>query len=1167
MVALGGISFLKLFHWGNPYAAHPIGRSAIERKRKTLNCLSAALALILAAFPLPLAAQTPSQGAGSALVGLGHLLVDNLPQPLGIDDPAPRFSWQLHDPARGAKQTAYQILVASSVDRLFAGKPDIWDSGRVASGQSIDILYAGPALAACTRYYWRVNLWNAAGQPFTASETSWWETGLMHQAAWRAKWIGYETPEEAAVRAAHSLWIANPDAKILAARHGTEQHYAFRATIALSRPVQSAALYATAQDTVSAWVNGAQVLTAAPLPPYRQTPWRKFVRADLTGKLKPGANSLAIDCVHYVLDPSSPATDAPPMIATLVVEYQDGTWATFGSNMSWRTSIHPAAGWTARSFNDSLWKHAFLPPQAPLGHPWIPDSVKELWRDFTLKKPVKSVRLYATALGAYTFFLNDEPVGDQVLAPGWTDYRDHVYYQTYDLAKIRAGYNILRVHLAPGWYETPLEWDQQPNNYGATPPALKAQLRIEYNDGSVEWISTDASWQASPSFITRAEIYDGESQNPQLVPWAGFPVLVYGRFKPAQVIQPSPVRILAQEFQPIRVETGRTAQTLTQPTPGVWIYDFSQNFSGVAHLAVSGPAGTEITLRFAEVLNPDGTLYTDNLRTAKATDHFVLFGLGEEELTPQFTFHGFRYAELTGFPGRPTLKTVQALVVHTDAPFTARLRTGSPLINQLWSNILWGQRSNFVGLPTDCPQRDERLGWMGDAQVFWRAASYNMDLAAFSRKFAADMRSTQAGNSAGIPAPPGTNIGAKLGAKPGTPYYGIYSPGTSRPNMGHGAGWSDAGVIIPWTSWLQTGDPTIINENWAAMTRYLEAIAAANPNGLWKNDAGIAFGDWLAPEGKTDSTLIATAYWAYDVTLMRQMALATGRAAAAQTYARLFEKVRAAFQKRFVRAGGFVAGADNTASAFGQIDNPDAKSSGGDTQTGYVLALHMNLLPDDQRAAAARHLAEKIHANHDLLGTGFLGTPYLLEELTRTGYGQLAYTLLLNTRYPSWGYMVTHGATTMWERWNGDQMLGDPGMNSFNHYAYGAVADWIYRYAAGIDATPGDPGFHTVVLHPVFDARLGSLAFDYDSSYGPIHSDWKITGSTATWRVSLPANTSGLLTVSAADAARYKLNGAPLTGNPLAQFVTRDGESGFELQPGSYTFEIQIQDGVQTNAS
>jgi alpha-L-rhamnosidase len=1097
-------------------------------------------ALVLSVATGPVFAQQAATTTGPV-----ELRVDNLTNPLGIDDPTPKFSWQLRDPEPGAKQTAYEVMVASSPELLAHGKADVWDSGRVASEQSLNVRYGGPALKPSARYSWCVKLWGANGKTYAASETAWWETGLMSQDAWKAQWIGWETPEEATVRHAPADWIASPDAKSPAIAKDAEQRFAYRATIMLPQAVKFAALYATGQDTVAAWVNGAQALTEDPLPRYKHTPWKKFVRADVTAHLSAGKNTVAIEALHYVVNPNGMATDnAPPMIATLVVEYADGTWASFGSNTEWKTAIGATEGWQQKDFDDSGWKAALvwmpLSSRRPesLGHPWIPDSVKELRYTFTVEKPVRSARLYATALGAYQMFVNELPVSDQVLAPGWTDYRERVVYQIYDVTdQVVHGKNFMGAFLAPGWYETPLEWFQQPNNYGDTPPALRAQLRIEHTDGSVEWLATDASWQARRLFILHSEIYDGESQDSRA--WlqsisgeASDPAFIAS---PAQVIHPAPMEIVAQDFPPIRVEKTLEAKTAAEPKPGVFVYDFGQNFSGMESVSITGSEGTDVRMRFAEVLNPDGTIYTENLRTAKATDHFVLVGaLLGEEFTPQFTFHGFRYAELTGLPAAPDKDAVTAKVIHTDAPFTAKLETGSAMINQLWSNILWGQRSNFVGVPTDCPQRDERLGWMGDAQVFWRAASYNMDLAAFSRKFAADMRGTQAGQ----------------------PFYGIYSPGTVKPFAGAAAAWSDAGVIVPWTSWLQTGDTSIVEQNWAAMTKYLDAIAAANPDFLWENEYGQPFGDWLSPEGKTDERLIATAYWAWDVTLMREMAMATGRQADAEKYAGLLDKIRAAFEKQFVRSDGFVAGADNSPSQFGAINNPNAKSEGGDTQTGYVLALHMNLLPDELRAAATKRLVDKIEANHDLLATGFLGTPYLLEELTKAGYAKLAYTLLLNTQYPSWGYMVTHGATTMWERWNGDQMMNDPAMNSFNHYAYGAVADWMYRYAAGIDATPMDAGFHTVVLHPLFDERLGHIAFDYDSAYGPIHSDWTVTGATAVWHVTIPANTTGWLLPSAEEAAKYKLDGAALVGNPHAKADTRDGQSGFELVPGSYTFEV-----------
>ncbi len=1107
-----------------------------------------AMSFILCASVLAVKAE---QAAGPI-----ELRIDDLKTPLGIDDPAPRFSWQLQDPVRGARQTAYEVLVASRAELLKSGQADVWDSGRVESNESLNVHFCCPAEKASTRYFWLVKVWGGDGKLYPESEASWWETGLLKQDAWRADWIGYETAEESAVRNAPAVWITSPDARALAQEKNKEQGFAFRTSVTLTKPIRRAVLYATGQDTVSAWIDGAQVLTAEPLPAWMQMPWKKFVRVDVTSKVAAGANTIAIESVHYVVNPNGMATeDPPPMIATLAVEYTDGSWASFSSNPdSWKVAVHATAGWHEKAFDDTGWKKAAVFTQAPdpnadpLGHPWDTDSVKALRRDFDAHD-VKSARIYATALGAYELFLNGRQVGEDghapgltsfdVLAPGWTDYRQRVKYQTYDVtAQILNGKNAISALLAPGWYETPLEWFQQPNNYGVTPPALRAQLRLEHTDGSVDWVTTDASWQADQSSILHSEIYDGESQDLRLQQ-AGWNAREFSarNWHPAAVIHPAPVAIEAQDYPSIRIEHRMAPKSVTEPKPGMWVYDFGQNFSGVAFMWIAGPAGTHVRMRFAEILNPDGTIYTDNLRTAKATDDFILSGRKEPELLqPHFTFHGFRYVEVTGPPTAPGKDALAAFVMHTDNPFTAKLETGSDLINKLWNNILWGQRSNFVGIPTDCPQRDERLGWMADAQVFWRTASYNMDLAAFSRQFAQDMRGTQTG----------------------TPYYGVFSPGTVQQTSGSGAGWSDAGVVIPWTSWLQTGDTRIIEQNWAAMEEYLDAINAANPDGLWKHDSGTHFGDWLSPEGKTDYTLIASAYWAYDVTLMRQMAHATGRTADEQKYARLFEKIRAAFQKQFVHDDGFVAGADNNEPSFGVINNPNAKVKGGDTQTGYVLALHMNLLPESLRAVAAQRLVDKIEANHRLLGTGFLGTPYLLEELTKAGHADLAFKLLLNTSYPSWGYMVEHGATTMWERWNGDQMINEPSMNSYNHYAYGAVADWIYRYAAGVDATPLDAGFHTVVLHPVFDARLGKVAFDYGSAYGAIHSDWTVKGQTAEWHVTLPANTAGWIALNPEQAARYKIDGVSITESKLAKAATHGGLSGFELASGSYSFQVGL---------
>jgi alpha-L-rhamnosidase len=1066
---------------------------------------------------------------------------ESLVTPLGMDAAQPRFSWQMQDVRPGARQTAYQIQVASAVEILARGKGDVWDSGRVESDNSQGVSYGGPALEPSKRYYWRVLTWDQDGKASAASAPSWWETGLLKQENWKAKWIGYEEPELRRVRESGALWITNADTE--APKEGNETKHEFRFHFELTKAVQRAVLYATGENSAGAWINGKQVMQSEPVPPWRQMPWKTYAIRDVSSVLRVGQNVLAIEVVRH-----SPANNSSqtPMNAVLYVEATDGTVELFKSTPhGWKAALNASGNWQAPEFNDSSWSEAirFVPPgtspeATEVGNPWPTGAVKALRRTFEVAKPVASARIYATALGAYKLSINGRSVGDEILAPGWTDFREHVVYQAYDVtADVLSGKNAVAALLAPGWYTTPLQWARQGYNYGKTPPAFRAQLRIEYQDGSVEWILTDEKWKADISPTLSAEIYDGETYDARKTQ-ADWNTATFDdqRWHLAEEIQPKEPQIIWQYFPPIRAEKTLEAKKVTNPSSGVYIFDFEQNLSGVARIRAHGPAGTDVKLRFAEVLNPDGSLYTDNLRTAKATDHFILAGQGTEEFQPSFTFHGFRYVEVSGLPAAPQPDDVKAVVFHTDAPFTATLKTGSAMLNQLWSNILWGQRSNFVGVPTDCPQRDDRLGWSADAQVFWRTATYNMDLTTFSRKFGADLHGTQVG----------------------TEMYGIFAPGTSAPNPGYGTGWSDAGVIIPWTSWIQTGDKKVIEENWEGMEKYLAAIQAANPNYLWKKNYGIAFADWLSPEGVTPVDLIATAYWAYDVTLMSQMAQAMGKLDDARKYAELFEKIKTAFNAAYVRPDGFVGG----------VPPPPVFASGAakplsdkpvETQTGYVLALHMNLLPDALRGIAAQRLVARLEANQWRLGTGFLGTPYLLGVLTDTGHADVAYRLLLNTEYPSWGYLVGHGATTMWERWNGDQMRGDPSMNSYNHYAYGAVADWIYRYAAGIDTVATDPGFHTIFLHPNFDTRLGSLDFSYNSSYGTIHSEWSISGKTATWNLTIPANAKGHLPIGPGQAQSFKLGEQPLSQSTRVRVLRNDSNGiEYELPAGSYQFAVAL---------
>ena len=1105
-----------------------------------MDAAAARTGILTAAFLL-CAASAPAQPQRPA--GPTHLETDSLVTPLGIDSRAPAFSWQLHDARRGARQTAYRIEVASTPALLQSGKADLWDSGKIASDQSIGVRYAGSSLQPEHRYYWRVTAWDQDSRPYPAPGTSWWETGLM-DSPWQAQWIGYELPEHLALRKANAMWITFPG--VNGEVPSGDLHHGFRFRFEVAKTIRRADLYVTGEDTTSAWVNGKQVISQEPLPAWDRLPWKTYRRADIAQPLRQGANLIAIDVLTYAHSRGTmPSGGRAPMSATIYLVYADGTTQVLKSGEGeWRSSLNPSGSWQAQQFDDSSWPAAveFSGPGTTLSsqqpdHPWPTGPVKALRRTFEVSSPIRSARLYATALGAYKLFFNGRQVGDQVLSPGWMDFREHIPYQAYDVtALVKRGPNAIGAWLAPGWYTTPLQWLGQGYNYGDMPPAFRAELRIERADGSVQRVVTDGSWKADVSPILSAEIYNGETYDARKAqPGWATPAFSDAKWNPVQVVDPAPVKIVDQDFQPIRVEKVLPAKSMTNPRPGVYVFDFGQNLSGVPRVRVQGPAGTDVKLRFAEVLNADGTLYVANLRTAKATDHFILAGKGIEEYQPSFTFHGFRYAEISGLPGKPPLDAVKAVVFHTNAPFTAELKTGSPRVNQLWSNILWGQRSNFIGVPTDCPQRDERLGWTGDAQVFWRAASYNMDLAAFSRKFAADLRGTQVGS----------------------PMYGIFAPGVASPNPGHAAGWSDAGVIVPWTSWVQTGDTSIIEQNWDAMTKYLDAIQSKNPNYLWKNDYGIAFGDWLSPEGTTAEDLIATAYWAYDSELMRQMAHAVGKTAEERKYADLFDKIKAAFNQAYVRPDGFIGAVPPPPVLPTGMENKPLPKVPVDTQTGYVLALHMNLLPGAMRPVAAKRLVDKIAANGWRLGTGFLGTPYLLSVLTDTGHADVAYRLLLNTVYPSWGYLVEHGATTMWERWNGDQMRDDPEMNSYNHYAYGAVADWIYRYAAGIDTASPNAGFRTILLHPNFDARLGSVDFSYASPYGEVHSAWKVAGRHVSWTVTIPPNASGRLPLSSQSARTYKLDGQALAQSALKS-TSNQRETVYELPAGTYSFQLDL---------
>ena len=1031
-----------------------------------------------------------------------------LENPLGIDATAPHLSWQSDNTERNWKQVAYEVLVASNEDGLGAGKADVWDSGKVASSESVGIAYRGPALESRKRYYWKVRVWDGAGQVSESLERAWWEMGLLHATDWKAKWIRWKNPEDEADRhGIRWIWVTGQDA--LAVVPGTVA--TFRRSVDLSEKARAAVLLLAARGGFVAKVNGQEVDA--------KKGWNSFDRRDISDQLVVGKNLIEVT----VTSPESPQwgpnqgakTSTAALAALVKITRANGSMMRFPSNEKWETSLENAPSWhPAHVVTDLTDKR--------LGDPGeLPQPAAYLRRTLALSKNLQSARLVVTALGSYRVFINGSRVGGDVLTPDFTDYRKRVLYQAYDVTnRLVHGNNAIGALLGDGWYGSGLTWVGL--HFFSPPVRFVAQLELDFADGSHETVVTDESWKAASSAILRSDIYAGEVYDARMeqVGWEN-PGFDDSNWTPAVVADAPAIAVSSQITAPARVIATLKPKSVTPVANGAYIFDMGQNMVGWATLRVKGAAGSRVKLRFAEILNPEGTIYTANLRNADATDVYTLRGGDEEVFAPHFTFHGYRYVEVTGYPGVPPLDAIEGDVVSSvSGDPVARLSTSSDLVNQMWSIGIWGQRGNFLSIPTDCPQRDERLGWMGDAGVFWRTGSYNFDVAAFSQKFIQDIVDAQ------------TTRGAFTNVSPNTlPFDGGGTEGTSAWNEGMvGApGWGDAGVIVPWTTWVQYGDQAVIQENWDAMQRWMDFIQSRNPDFLRTNGVGPNFADWLAPDENTNKDLLATAYWALITNMMSQMAHAVGKEADAKRYDDVLKNIRAAFQKAYIQDDGEV---------------------GTGTQTSYVVALYTKMAPEALEPLLVDRLVKDIEKRGWHLSTGFLGTPFLLFTLADHGRSDIAYRLLLNDTYPSWGYMLAKGATTWWERWNGD--TGDPAMNSYNHYAFGSVIAWVYRYAAGIDTAPDSPGFKEIVIHPHLDPRMTAARAEYESIYGKIISDWKGTpAGPFSLNVTIPANTSAKVFLPV-------IAGAHLTegGNPVEAKEER-GSYVVGVGAGSYRFEVK----------
>jgi alpha-L-rhamnosidase len=793
------------------------------------------------------------------------------------------------------------------------------------------------------------------------------------------------------------------------------------------------------------------------------------------------------------------------------VFWQVRVWTGKGKPTQWSAP----AFWETGLLDYQNWKADWI--TSPFDKPDEPFRLCSYFRkDFLVSKKVKSARIYASALGLYELYLNGKKVGDQLFTPGWTSYKKRIQYQTYDVTELLSVQNSIGALLGDGWYRGTLGGDGNRNYYGEQ-TALIAQLQLNYTDGTSEVISTNETWKSSTGAILFSDFYNGEIQDARYEqPGWNNCVFNDAAWRNA-VIYNYPKNILfAQQGVPVKAIQEIHPVKLFQTTRGETVFDMGQNMVGWVRLNVNGKSGQKIKLRFAEVLDKQGNFYTENLRTAIATDLFILKGGGEEVVEPHFTYHGFRYVRVEGFPGNSDLNSITGVVIHSDMRPTGNFSCSDSLINQLQHNIQWSQKGNFFDVPTDCPQRDERLGWTGDAQVYCATATFNFNVAPFFTKWLGDLAVDQSLNGSVPDVIPDVTMG------------------------GGSAAWADAAVIVPWNLYLAYGDKQILERQYPSMKALVDYMQKrAGKDYIWDGDP--QFGDWQAlvpsyvenPDLITNKDLIATAYYCYTTRLFAKIASVLGKTDDAESYSKLAGKIKMAFSLAFVDPSGRLT---------------------SDTQTAYLLATGFDLLPPKSLKRAVDYLASYIESVGHLT-TGFVGTPLLCKTLSDNGHADLAFKLLMRKEYPSWLYPVTQGATTIWERWDGikpDGTFQNPAMNSFNHYSYGSIGEWLYQYIAGLNPDEIYPGYRHIILSPHPGGGLTCAKAEFESMYGKIVSGWTLENGKMVYQAEIPTNTTASFISPFLKTGKIQINGKSSnleTGNRI------------ELGSGSYliTFDYNYQ--------
>lgn len=813
--------------------------------------------------------------------------------------------------------------------------------------------------------------------------------------------------------------------------------------------------------------------------------------------------------------------DGPPLRSHETYHWNVRVWTNVAGASAW-SDVEPA-WWVAGIMNPGDWRAAWIgapggthravevrsttkpAPQRVLRGPPSP----MLRVEFELAAaPVKAI-LYATALGEHEVRLNGRRVGDGLLQPGWTDYHCRVQYQAHDVTGlVHHGMNAIGAMLADGWYAGLLgPGDAVRQHYWGKERRFSCQLLAWDVSGAVTVVATDGSWRCHGDGPVRdadhflGEVHDARKEQPG---WdaPGFddaswePVIVDERVRP---------RLLAQRDEPVRAFATLSPVAITEPAPGVYIADMGQNMVGWCETDVDGQAGDEIVLRHGEMLEEDGTLHVDNLRLAAQVDRFVHDGRGRRTFHPRFTFHGFRFVEISGLRGRPDPSSIRGIAISSITTLASAFSCSNPMLDRLWSNIAWTARDNMVSIPTDCPQRDERMGWMGDAQVFVKTATFLADVAGFMSKFTVDMRDAQGED-------------------------GQYADFCPHPFPEHvtfvfSPGWADCGIILPWQVHVAYGDTRILEEHYESMKRYVDLIHEENPGLVWTHYGG-NYGDWLngdtikaagypATGGEIPKNAFATAFFARSAGLLARVARLLGKDTDADRYGKLAAAVKAKFNEQFVDEHGIIA---------------------GNTQAGYAIALGFDLLPEGARAGAARRMVDAIAAYDGRISTGFISTIQMLLQLSRLGYHDLACQLVESRRFPSWGYTIDQGATTIWERWDGyvkGRGFQDKGMNSFNHYSIGAVGEWLFSTLLGIDFDEDAPGMKHVIIKPLPGGSITWAKGHLDAMHGRIAVAWRVNDAGGfELDVDIPANTTASIHLPAKDVGSITEGGVPVEQAP-----------------------------------